>query len=84
MAASEKEQLLHEVLNAEDRLSPTWLKIKRYYERRIDKFRKQNDEPRSSEVETAIRRGRIAEMKNVLGLEKSLPPHEPDNPPDGA
>lgn len=72
------------LLDHSDKTSPTWAKLKKFYEKRLENLRKQNDNPKSSELDTAVRRGRIAECMAILALERELPPHHPDNPPDGA
>jgi len=60
------------MLNQADLLSPTWLKLKKHYEERIESHRIQND-GRLSENDTAHLRGRIAEAKYLLALAEPAP-----------
>jgi len=50
--------------------SPVWLKIKAQMEARLDRYRKENDDFARDAVVTAALRGRIAELKYVLSLDK--------------
>lgn len=72
------------LLDVNDRTSETWGKIRKLYTERLEMLRTRNDSVKLSMHETDFLRGQIAECKAVLALEKQLPPHEPDNPPDGA
>ena len=57
-----------ELLNS-DQISPTWMKLKLHIEKRIEQLRKENDGDRT-ELETSKLRGRIAELKALLALDK--------------
>lgn len=72
------------LLNDAERASGAWLKIKQHYQKRLERLRADNDSQKLGLEATAMQRGRIAECKAILALDKELPPHEPDNPPDGA
>lgn len=45
--------------------SPLWQKLKKHYESKLDSLRISNDSD-SAELQTARRRGRIQEIKNIL------------------
>jgi hypothetical protein len=45
--------------------SPLWHKLKKHYETKLDSLRISNDSD-STELQTARRRGRIQEIKNIL------------------
>lgn len=68
------------LLDASDRRGEAWTKIKLHYEARLASLRVANDNPKLTDAQTAILRGRIAECKAVLNLDKELPEHNPDNP----
>lgn len=55
------------LLNPADLQSPTWLKLKKHFEARLEAHRIQND-GRLSESDTTHLRGRIAEAKYLLAL----------------
>jgi hypothetical protein len=57
-------------LTGADKMSPVWMKLKRYFEARIEKCRKDNDSPLDAE-KTAALRGRIEELKKTLKLESA-------------
>ena len=56
-------------LSLQDRNSATWAVLKRHLEARLDTLRRMNDNP-SGEMETATLRGRIAEIKRLLAMDK--------------
>lgn len=56
------------VLTTEEKNSHLWKKLKTEWERRLDVMRIQNDGDKSAE-ETAKLRGRIAQTKELLGLD---------------
>ena len=56
------------VLDAIERNSPTWLKIKEYLEAELAKLRRSNDSQDLSETQTASLRGEIARIKVTLTL----------------
>lgn len=72
------------LLDQSDKQSPTWQKIKAFYEKRLTSLREGNDDHKRTPENTAYHRGRIAECKAILALDRELPTHEPDNPPDAA
>ena len=53
--------------------SSTWIELRDHLKQRLDDLRKQNDKLDASDAETAITRGRIAEVKRLLELEKPKP-----------
>lgn len=53
-----------------ERKSSAWVKIRDYYQRRLDVMRGRNDGDLVIE-ETAKLRGRIAEIKNLLALDRA-------------
>lgn len=55
--------------------SALWLKIKAHYEARLQTLREQNDADRDPD-KTAKLRGRIAEVKALLGLDAPPPAAE--------
>lgn len=61
------------LLDANDKKSPLWVKIKTHYEQRLEMLRRKNDKRRSDE-ETDYLRGRIAEVKELLTLGDSPTP----------
>lgn len=61
------------ILSKEDKHSPVWLRHKEQLEARLEVLRARNDSFLNDE-ETAILRGRIAEIKLMLGLSKDQPP----------
>jgi hypothetical protein len=63
-------------LTREERASPLWARVREILEERIAKHRLANDSDRPPE-ETAKLRGRIAELKDLLKLEKD-PPQAPE------
>jgi hypothetical protein len=60
------------VLMDSDRASPTWTKLREHYEKRLATLRAQNDNEQPAE-ETAKLRGRIAEVKRLLAMDKDTP-----------
>lgn len=60
-----KEPLLAE----HERHSAVWMKLKAHYEKRLALLREQNDADLNDE-QTAKKRGRIAEVKDFLALDK--------------
>lgn len=61
------------ILTESDRNSDTWKRIREHYEGQLQKARNQNDNDQDP-VQTARLRGRIAEIKLLLALDK--PPKE--------
>lgn len=56
-------------LSKEDYQTKVWSKFKTVIEYRIERLRLQNDAINSSEIDTAVRRGQIAELKALLMLD---------------
>lgn len=56
-------------LDQSDFTTATWMKLRAYCEKEIETLRKQNDGDLPPEI-TAKTRGRIAELKGLLALEK--------------
>lgn len=49
--------------------SPTWAKVRDYLQQRLAQLREENDSG-DTEIITTRRRGRIAEIKDMLALEE--------------
>lgn len=62
-------------LNDQDKLYPVFKKLIDYWNQRIDTLRQSNDKPQS-ELETAMIRGRIDEIKMMLKLQNDEPDFE--------
>lgn len=45
-----------------------WQKLEAHLRERLASYRRKNDAPTLSESETALNRGRIAELKHLIGL----------------
>lgn len=65
-------------LTEQERGSALWTKIKKHYETRLQTLRTEND-ANLDDIKTAKQRGRIDEVKLLLGLEKSPPAAEKDD-----
>jgi len=61
-----------------ERDSAVWRKIKKYVEDRLVEMRERND-GNHSDIKTAQLRGRIAELKNLAGLDAPAPETEADD-----
>lgn len=72
------------LIDASDRRSEAWIKLKKFYEERLAAARRRNDNVKLSLDDTLVLRGRIAECKAILALDKELPAVLNDAPPDGA
>ena len=59
-------------LTHEERLSPLWQKLKEHWEARLSSLRKDNDREQP-ESATAQLRGRLAELKLTLSLDRDVP-----------
>lgn len=57
------------ILNSVDTTSATWQKLRRHLVDRLQNLREENDSLKLSEAETAAKRGRIAEIVEMLSLE---------------
>jgi hypothetical protein len=55
-----------------EKVSPLWLKIKSHLEERIEIHRASNDKTQEADATEKLR-GRIAELKDLLRLEKERP-----------
>lgn len=64
-----------QILTDHDRSSAVWKKIKAHLESHLDVLRKQNDTSKTRD-ETEKLRGRIAEVKHMLGLDSKNPETE--------
>lgn len=62
----------------EDLLNPVWIRIRDHYIKRLADLRAKNDN-RLDADETARLRGRILEVKSILGLESTQAPPESDD-----
>ena len=67
------------VLTEADFLSPTWLKLKEYFNNEIGTLDRRNRNNLDA-VETANVRGRVAAFKQVLGLAEKKPIIESKKP----
>lgn len=61
------------VVAEHERRSPLWLKLKAYFEARLDKARARNDSSKLGETDTAALRGAIAELKHMARLDQPAP-----------
>jgi hypothetical protein len=50
--------------------TPLWIALRQHYERRLHSLRSQNDSMTLDPIKTAELRGRIAEVKALLNLDK--------------
>lgn len=66
------------VLLPGDLTSPTWLRLKKHFESRLEYWRMKND-GRHDAIETARIRGRIAQITAFMALGDSQAPTEPDD-----
>lgn len=55
-----------------DKQTSIWIKLNKHYQSKLDMLRRKNDQPQS-EIETAMLRGKISEIKAFLDLTKELP-----------
>jgi len=53
--------------------SPTWQFVKAHLRERLNELREQNDSGRKTERDTQFIRGRIAEVKDMLELDRPKP-----------
>lgn len=60
-------------LTDSDRLSPTWTRLKKHLQGRLEALRNELEQDLPEE-KTAKVRGRLAEVKSLLSLEKNSPP----------
>lgn len=60
-------------LTESDRLSPTWTRLKKHLQGRLEALRNELEQDLPEE-KTAKVRGRLAEVKSLLSLEKNSPP----------
>lgn len=71
------------LLTRAERESTMWRKLEAYYVRYLNILREANDDLSSREIETAVRRGKIAEVKDFLALGDPPRVQEPDGPDMG-
>lgn len=64
---------MSEVLNRVDLDSQAWHKLERYYVARLADLRAQNDNSTLTVEKTAVLRGRIQEVKDLLALATPAP-----------
>jgi len=55
-----------------EQLSPVWVRLTKHYEDRLEMLRKKLERPQS-EIDTALLRGQIAEIKAFFALTAELP-----------
>ena len=60
-------------LSEADKVSPTWLRIKKHLQARVEALRNELEQDLPEE-RTAKVRGRLAEVKSLLSLDKYPPP----------
>ena len=56
-----------------EKLTPLWGRLMANWQQELDSLRKQNDNPKNSEFDTAFLRGRIASVKANLALGMDKP-----------
>lgn len=56
-----------------ERSNPVWVKLREHFERRLDIERKKNDSVTLDAEQTAFMRGKIAALKELLGLDREGP-----------
>ena len=62
--------------------SPTWRFVRGHLLDRLQKLRESNDSPRNDPDKTALIRGRIREIKDLLEIEKPKPMQRQDDDDD--
>lgn len=70
---------MKEELTPEDFRSPTWLRLEYSLKKRVGDLRRQNDNPQLTDQETQRIRGKISELKRILGLPKGRPGQDDDS-----
>ena len=60
-------------LNDADKLSPVWIALKKYSLERMESLRSKLENEGLTEAQTASLRGRVAEIRALLALEKEPP-----------
>lgn len=63
-------------LNDLETRTPLWMRLREHLERRLADLRKQNDDPALDDTKTAVLRGRIAALNEVLAAEVQLIPED--------
>lgn len=61
------------ILDHADEASPCWQKLKAHYERRLADLRVRLEMTSLTDNESAVLRGRIAEVKALLAINNELP-----------
>lgn len=56
-----------------DIVSPTWQKLKEFFEQELRTARIKNDDEKLDPIQTAMTRGRIKTLKSLLALENAPP-----------
>lgn len=65
------------VLNQADRDSGLWQRLKQHLESERDLLRRKNDSPLLDDRTTAVTRGRIAQLNELLALDSPAPGVDP-------
>lgn len=60
-------------LSDADRHAPLWLRLRAHLESRLAQLRRQNDDPQATEQKTAVLRGRIGCLKEIIALGDERP-----------
>jgi hypothetical protein len=60
-------------LTEHDKASPLWLRLKIHLQDRLAELRHQNDRPNLTEQQTALLRGQIYGLKDVIALDADRP-----------
>jgi hypothetical protein len=67
-------------IRREDFSTNAWRRLERDLQERLQVLREQNDGWKTDEVQTALIRGRIDEVKRILGLAKLASPGNEEQP----
>ncbi len=73
------EQVPEVVFPETDWGTPTWLRLCKYFQQQITTLHIQLENPKRTEVETAVIRGRIKELRSLLLLSESAPAQPVDD-----
>lgn len=60
-------------------MSPTWLRMRKHFEQRIERIHIELENPKRTEEQTQMLRGRIAELRLLLLLNETAPAHPVDD-----
>lgn len=69
-------------LTKEESRSQTWVRIEELLTAELARLRGLNDDTQKDEIKTAVIRGRIKQLKEVLAMGKETPPQEAAPPVD--